>query len=60
MATRKTTAEVEIVQVDGLKEKLTKVAESIVDNLEQFKGNLNSEQIKQLETAMNIYQLTKD
>lgn len=60
MATRKTTAEVEIVQVDGLKEKLAKVAESIVDNLEQFKGNLNSEQIKQLETAMNIYQLTKD
>lgn len=60
MATRKTTAEVEIVQADGLKEKLVKVAEVIVDNLVQFNGNLNAEQIKQLETAMQILQLTKE
>lgn len=60
MATRKTTAEVEIVQADGLKEKLVKVAEAIVDNLVQFNGNLNAEQIKQLETAMQILQLTKE
>lgn len=60
MATRKTTAEVEIVQPLGLKEKLVKVAEAIVDNLDQFNGNLNQEQIKQLETAMNILQLTKE
>lgn len=60
MAVRKTTAEVEVVQAPCLKEKLVKVAEAIVDNLVQFNGNLNSEQIKQLETAMNILQLTKD
>ena len=59
MAVRKTTTEVEIVPPEGLKEKLCKVAESIVTNLEQFNGNLNAEQIKQLETAMQIFQLTK-
>lgn len=55
MAVRKT----EVVQ-PNLKEKLVTVAEDIVSNLEQFKGNLNQEQIKMLETAMSIFQLTKE
>lgn len=48
------------VEEPCLKDKLVKVAEDIVSNLEQFKGNLNQEQIKMLETAMQIFQLTKE
>ena len=48
------------VRKECLKDKLVKVAEDIVTNLDQFNGNLNQEQIKMLETAMNIFQLTKE
>lgn len=45
---------------ETLKDKLVKVAEAIVDNLNAFNGNLNPEQVKQLETAMQIFQITKE
>lgn len=48
------------VRKESLREKLVKVAEDIVANLEQFNGNLNQEQVKMLETAMNIFQITKE
>lgn len=60
MATRKSVAEAEQTTAPCLKEKLIKVAEAIVDNLDQFNGNLNAEQVKQLETAMQIFQQTRE